>query len=265
MNSLPLNFKEANRNIGWVLLVGIALGIANYSLGAWPTLGQSLVQQIVMSLVIGYSLLVLVSNAKLFLDKKNPLLQYTILFSLFALIGFIGTEIEFVVRAFLFQDGDYQFLSGGGIYLFNCILSSIIGHWTYRWYEEKNKPKEIVPTIIPEASKETIQNVPIKKGEIITLFDIENIIYFEAYDNYSFLYDIDGNKHLCNYSLAYLEKKLDSNFVRVHRKYILHKNQIAKIQPHLKGRFVIEFKDKKQSSIISSTSYTDVIKEIIKL
>ena len=273
MKSGLINFKEANKYIGWVLVVGVALGIANYSLGVWPTLGQSCVQQIIMSLVIGYSLLVVVSNAPNWFAKKKPATEYILLFCIFILIGFIGTEIENLVRSFLFQDGAYQFLGGGGTYLFNGILSAILGYGTYTLFQYKNKSTETslpknnptAQTIRPTKLKERIQNVPIKKGEVVTLFPVNEIIYFEAYDNYSFLFDIHGAKHLCNYSLAYLEKRLDDNYIRVHRKYILHQHQIVQIQPHLKGRFIISFKDQKKSSIISSASYTEIIKELIKL
>ena len=48
------SFKIANQNLPWILLIGFALGFANYFLGLWPTLGQSLVQQVTISLVVGY-------------------------------------------------------------------------------------------------------------------------------------------------------------------------------------------------------------------
>ncbi len=273
MNSVPFKFREANQYIGWILAVGVALGIANYALGIWPTLGQSLVQQIIMSFIIGYSLLVVVSNAPIWFIKKKLTTKYFFLFFIFVLIGLIGTEIEYMVRSFLFQNGAYQFLDGGGTYLFNAILSAILGYSTYSLFQQKSKAK-LSASSHPETTshltalpklQEHIQNIPIKKGEIVTLFPIKEIIYFEAYDNYSFLFDIHGAKHLCGYSLVYLEKKLDDNFIRVHRKYMLHRHQIAQIQPHLKGRFIITFGDKKQSSIISSASYTEIIKELTKL
>lgn len=273
MNTVFINFKEANNYLGWIIAVGIALGIANYSLGFWPTLGQSCVQQIIMSLVIGYSLLVVVSNVPKWFANQQPIAEYTFLFCIFIIIGCIGTEIENLVRSFLFQEGPYQFLGGGGTYLFNGILSVILGYGTYSFFQNKNRSiqnsstdSDPAPEITnPPKLKDQIQNVPIKKGEVVTLFPVEEIIYFEAYDNYSFLFDIHGAKHLCNYSLGYLEKKLDDNFIRVHRKYILHRHQIVQIQPHLKGRFVISFKDQKKSSIISSASYTETIKALIKL
>jgi len=146
------------------------------------------------------------------------------------------------------------------------VLSMILGFMTHSWINLKSK-KAIAKESLEEIPKteENLSSIPIKQGEAILLYPIEDIIYLEAYDNYSFLHDLNGNRFLCNYSLIFLEQKLDQNFLRVHRKYLLNKNNIHQIKPHLKGRFIIEFKDKKRTTINSSSPYSDTIKELIKL
>ncbi|MEM6801010.1 MAG: LytTR family DNA-binding domain-containing protein, partial [Bacteroidota bacterium] len=79
------------------------------------------------------------------------------------------------------------------------------------------------------------------------------------------LYDMEGKKSLGTDPLAFLEKRLPDNFLRAHRKYLINKMLIHQIKPHLKGRYVIEFKDKGNSSITSSQSYTEAIKSLIRL
>ena len=268
MKSPPISFQEANENLKWIGLVGLALGIANFALGTWPTLGQSIVQSMVMSLVIGYSIFLIIFNLPHFVSENISDFKKQLLFLFaFCLLGLVGSEIEALVRTFLFQQGEYHFLGGGGIYLFNAILTSILGFGTNKWLSvtkiaapqiEDSPPLEISNT-------ELLTTIPIKQGENISLHSLESILYFEAYDNYSFLFDLEGKKHLCNYSLLFLEKKLPPNFIRIHRKHLINKNQISQIKPHLKGRYVLVFKDKKQSSITSSNSYTEVIKSLIKL
>lgn len=259
-------FHESNRYLLWILLVGIALGVANYTLGIWPTLGQSLIQQIIMSFVIGYSLIFVSIGSKDWLPSNFKEWQkYGILFLIFGLIGALGTETEALVKQFLFQQGEYRFFGNHG-YAFNMVLSMILGFMTYSWINlkaAKTNPKESLEVISKE--EENLASIPIKQGEAILLHPIEDIIYFEAYDNYSFLHDLNGNRYLCNYSLIFLEQRLAQNFLRVHRKYLLNKNQIHQVKPHLKGRFVIEFKDKNRTTINSSTTYSDAIKELIKL
>lgn len=269
MKSTQFSFKEANDYLKWICLVGVALGVANFALGIWPTLGQSIAQSLVMSLVVGYSLILFVTNLSHFTSENiSGFNKNLILLIGFCSIGFIGSEIELVVRKFLFQQGEYHFLGGGGIYLFNAILTSLIGFTTYSRFGglvKDSKPQIEIPPPTEPSNPEILTTIPIKQGENINLFPLESIIYFEAYDNYSFLFDLEGKKHLCNYSLLFLEKKLPQNFSRIHRKHLINKNQISQIKPHLKGRYIIVFKDKKQSSITSSNSYTEVIKSIIKL
>ncbi len=264
MKPLPISFKAANQQLIWVLLIGVALGVANYALGAWPNLGHSMIQQCIISLVIGYSILLISFNAPQWFTKlKHPNWAYVILVILFAFVGVLGSEVQLLVEGLVFQGGSYQFLAGGGIYLFNAILTILLGFLTYRW-AAPTLPSEELPTedLSPEPP---LDKIPIRRGEAILLHSVDEISFFEAYDNYSFLHDLAGDKHLCNYSLAFLEKRLDANFLRVHRKYLINQRHIHQIKPHLKGRFVIEFNDQKRSAITTGSTYNDAIKGIIKL
>lgn len=256
MKVMDIHFKEANQYILWVLGVGVALGVASFSLGFWDTLGQALVQQLLISFVIGYGIFLAIFNLPQHLPIKK---QYFVLAVLFVLIGILGTEVEQLVKVFLFQQGTYRFPNTNA-YLFNVILTFILGGGCYAFL---NKTVEQQEVSIPLASVPT--NIPIRQGESVQLYDLDQVIYFEAYDNYSFLYDLKANKQLCNYSLRYLEDTLGDNFIRVHRKYLINQTQIRKITPHFKGRFVIEFKDQARSSITSSSSYTDLIKGLMKI
>ncbi|MEM9525496.1 MAG: hypothetical protein AAGA31_02755 [Bacteroidota bacterium] len=51
--------QRANKYLPWIFAVGLALGVANYALGIWPSLGRSMVLQLVISYLIGYPLLLL--------------------------------------------------------------------------------------------------------------------------------------------------------------------------------------------------------------
>lgn len=269
MQQASLSFKEANQNLLWIILVGIGIGIANYAMGHWPNLGQSLVQHVLISLFIGYFLLVICENGLLRLKAAQPdILEYLVLSLLFALVGFIGSEVEPLVRSLVFNQGEYQFFSVPGTNYFNTVISIILG-FTFlnltRLKQAKQETEEMSKEEETENLKDFLQAIPIKQGEAIALHNVEDILYFEAYDNYSFLYDTKGNKLLCNYSLSFLENRLGEVFLRVHRKYIINTSHIHLIKPHLKGRYVIEFKDQKRSTITSSASYTEAIKALIKL
>ncbi|MEL6274640.1 MAG: LytTR family DNA-binding domain-containing protein [Bacteroidota bacterium] len=264
-----ISFQAANKNLTWVLLVGIGLGVASYGMGHWPSLGQSLVQQILISLTVGYSLFVVAENhSNWSVNLTSPHLQSGFLVLLFIFVGLLGEVVMRLVRSFLFQQEAFQLLGGGGSYLFNVILSIILGYGTHTFLKASKSTAQPIPA--PQVAFDTtitpsVQSIPVKQGESIVLYPTDTVTHFEAYDNYSFLYDLEGNRHLCNYSLRYLQDKLPDNFLRVHRKYIVNKDQIKRIQPHLKGRYHIQLHSKNNSSITSSNGYADVIKSLIKL
>jgi len=124
-----VNFKEANQNLILIIAIGVALGVANYALGVWPTLGQSLVQQVSISLVIGYTLILIAANSlEWFTDSTSDFKKYILLIVLFGLVGIVGSEIDGIVRTYAFQQATYTFLQLNGLHLlfdwsFACFLN----------------------------------------------------------------------------------------------------------------------------------------------
>ncbi|MEL6653840.1 MAG: LytTR family DNA-binding domain-containing protein [Bacteroidota bacterium] len=162
-------------------------------------------------------------------------------------------------------------------YLFNSIISLALG---FSFFLNKNlfptedslitqtQKSEIETASEGEVSPESlspISKVPVKKGETIILIPTEEIVYVEAYDNYSFLFDAKANKMLCDYSLGFLEKRLDQSFMRIHRKHIVNSRHIKQIKPHLNGRYLIEFAHPKLETITSSKSYAPIMRKLVKI
>jgi DNA-binding LytR/AlgR family response regulator len=94
---------------------------------------------------------------------------------------------------------------------------------------------------------------------------IRDVLYLEAYDNYSFVYDTAGDRYLCSHALGFMERQLGDGFLRVHRKYLIQKSRVSSITPHLKGRYVIEFDGAKKPTLISSSGYTEAVKSLFRL
>jgi hypothetical protein len=250
-----------------ILLVGLALGLANYSLGLYESLGRSMVLQVIISLLIGYPSLVLGHNASRYWPEGTPAYRWQLwLLPVFFLLGLLATEGQLLADHLLFNVQDYHPFQAGGVYLFNGILSSILGLMLNSWHPEAQVSAAEDPVNAPETPRpEILTKIPLRKGETTAFIPLEDITYFEAYDNYSFLYDSDSQRTLCNYSLVHLESRLDDRFLRVHRKYLINTDQIAGITPHLKGRYVITFTDTQSSSIRSSAGYTDSVKALLRL
>lgn len=64
ISHMTLSFRQAKQYWLAIFGIGLALGIANYSLGVWPNLGQSIVLQIIISVVIGYLSLLACFNVR---------------------------------------------------------------------------------------------------------------------------------------------------------------------------------------------------------
>ncbi len=273
MTAKPFYFKEANRFIPYILVIGIGIGTANFTINGGLNWIQWVVQSVVTSFIVGYGLVLIVLNKSWFLAHfKSKLIFYLFFVLAFFLIGVLATEIENLIRSLVFRSQQFALFSAGKMYVFNGIISLILGYSflqnnllkiknTKSQAHLENQKKEVVE----KATSSSINKIPVKQGDNIVLISIEDIVYFEAYDNYSFVYNMEGEKRLCDYSLIFLEKRLNKSFARVHRKYIVNKNHIKQITPHLNGRYLIMFDSSKIDSINSSKGYLETIKGLIKI
>ncbi len=278
MTTVSFNFNIANRYLPHIILIGVGIGTANYIMNGDLNWIQWIIQSVVTSFLVGYALVVIASN-KYWLEwhLKVSLRMYVTLFLVFFLVGAFASEVEQMIRSLVFHNGEYQPLSAGRMYMFNGIISLVLGFSFFqntRFFPNENLNAENEQMNISDQkgkaeksleSANSITKVPVKKGGNILLIPIQDIAYFEAYDNYSFLYDLKGEKSLCDYSLLFLEKRLGKKFLRVHRKYIVNSNQIKQFKPHLNGRYLILFDIPGLSPITSSKSYSTIIRKLIKI
>lgn len=94
------------------------------------------------------------------------------------------------------------------------------------------------------------------KGELIKI-KLDDILFLEAYDNYCFMYTLD-NKILLSYTLKSVEERLpNSQFMRVHRSFIININKIRSLH---EGYAFIE-----KHKIPISNSFKDLLMSKIKL
>jgi len=256
MDTALFDFKKANRFLPYIIFAGIGIGTANYILNDNLNWIQSCIQSLSTSFIIGYTLLIVGLNIfwfKKYFNSKGKLYMFTLI--IFFLAGVLATEVEHIIRSLVFQSQSFQPFTAGKMYLFNGIISLVLGFNYLQNNLKKNKVDKL---------EDQIDSVPVKQGKNILLIPIKDVVYFEAFDNYSFVYNVIGEKKLCDYSLSFLEKRLSEKFSRVHRKYIVNKNQIKQIKPHLNGRYLIEFNNK-LTTITSSKGYSSVIRKLIKI
>jgi len=274
---VQFNLKKANRFLPHILLIGVGIGTANYIMNGNLNWIQWVIQSLSTSLLIGYTLVALATNKYWLESNIRPFLKlYFILFLAFFLIGIIATEVEQFIKTLIFSIEDYQFFSAGKMYLFNGIISVVLGFsffQTKHFFPNENFNLNQEQSSLPNQnksekisdSKTPLIKLPVKQGENILLIPIENIAYLEAFDNYSFVYDLKGGKRLCDYSLLFLQERLGENFIRIHRKFIVNISHVKQIKPHSNSRYRILFDTVGLSPIVSSKSYSAIIRTLIRI
>lgn len=113
------------------------------------------------------------------------------------------------------------------------------------FYESQRKPKQ--------------SSLAVKSGNKIILLDFEDITFLKADDKYVSV-NTENKTYLCEKTLSTLDNDLPEDFIRVHRSFIINKIWIAEIHKYFKGRLLIVLDDKERTSIITSDSYTSIVK-----
>lgn len=81
-----------------------------------------------------------------------------------------------------------------------------------------------------QATRTSVERIPVEKGGRKVLVPIDQIRYIEAKDDYSCIYT-DTDRYLSTTSLAQLENKLaPHNFFRVHRGYIVNLDYVENVE-----------------------------------
>ena len=81
-------------------------------------------------------------------------------------------------------------------------------------------------------SPEQHNRVVVKTGNNIRIIPMQEIVYIQADDDYVKIFTKDGS-YLKKKTISYFEKVMDSSqFVRVHRSYILQVQQVTRIEPY---------------------------------
>jgi two-component system LytT family response regulator len=110
-----------------------------------------------------------------------------------------------------------------------------------------------------------IKTLTVKKGSKFTLVQLSDIVYFEAYDKYTFVHTLNGDKLFCDHMLALLEEKLSDDFIRVQKSYIINKQKILEIHKYSNNRFVMVMNNMDATRIVTGPSYFTIVKEAFEV
>ncbi|HSH64901.1 MAG TPA: LytTR family transcriptional regulator DNA-binding domain-containing protein, partial [Bacteroidia bacterium] len=97
--------------------------------------------------------------------------------------------------------------------------------------------------------------IVVKKGSDIRIIPIEDVYFIEAYDDYVKIF-VKDSYYLKKKTMNYYEQVLDeSNFIRVHRSFIINLNQLTKIEALEKNNYIAILKNDTRIPI-SRNSYS---------
>jgi two-component system LytT family response regulator len=101
-------------------------------------------------------------------------------------------------------------------------------------------------------NQESANRVVVKVKNEIKIISVSEIKYLEANDDYVNIYTKEG-KFLKNKTLSFFEKSFEpSQFVRVHRSYLVNISEISKIEPYEKDGYLVKLRDGERIPISKS-------------
>ena len=79
------------------------------------------------------------------------------------------------------------------------------------------------------------------------------------------IHDLEGNEYITDYTLKSIEPKTPKDFIRIHRSYIVNTKAIKEIHKYFNGKYACVLRDKPQSKVVSSLSYTEQVKALFRI
>jgi two-component system LytT family response regulator len=102
--------------------------------------------------------------------------------------------------------------------------------------QEPGQPEKLLEKL-PKPS-EPVNRIVVRKGNNINFITVDQVKYIEAQDDYVMIHHASG-KSLKQASMKYFEENLPfSDFVRIHRSFIVNVSEIKQIEPYSKDNHV---------------------------
>ncbi|MDX2442854.1 MAG: LytTR family DNA-binding domain-containing protein [Bacteroidales bacterium] len=117
-------------------------------------------------------------------------------------------------------------------------------------------------TAMRHANGEYLKRIVVKSKSNIHVIKLEELIYLEAMDDYVMIYT-EGQRYMKQRSLKYYEEHLNpSDFVRVHRSYIIRISQISRLEQYEKESYKLTLVNNSQVPV-SKSGYKR-LKEVLR-
>ncbi|MCR4766029.1 MAG: LytTR family DNA-binding domain-containing protein [Bacteroidaceae bacterium] len=171
-----------------------------------------------------------------------PLVVFTTAYSEYAIEGFKVNAVDYLLKPFGLDD-------------FQRAANKVLRQ--YQLLHQQEASATMAATATPPTTDEGNNVLFVKSEYRMVRIDIARIRYVEAMSEYLRLHLEDESKPvIALLSMKKLEERLPSNFIRVHRSYIVN---VQKIQHIERGRIVMN----KETYIPISEGYKDVFNQFL--
>ncbi|MDL2239798.1 LytTR family transcriptional regulator [Bacteroidales bacterium OttesenSCG-928-L14] len=113
-----------------------------------------------------------------------------------------------------------------------------------------------------EKESKPLERISIKQASEITILKIEEIFHLEAYGDYVLIFT-DKGKYIKEQTMKYFETNLPSQFIRIHRSYIVNTDHIIRLEQYGKENYNIRLKN--GTCLKASISGYKLLKEYLSL
>jgi two-component system LytT family response regulator len=118
---------------------------------------------------------------------------------------------------------------------------------------------ENVERLLSRLAASPMKRLQVRIGDRIVFIEIDEVVYFEAKDKYTYLHTAD-QEYIVDLTLAELESKLDATeFVRIHRSTIVNLKHMVELVKWFGGKYKVKLKDKDRTELVVSRGYVDRI------
>lgn len=151
------------------------------------------------------------------LIDEPPAVIFTTAFDEFAIKAFEASAVDYLLKPFTRERFDRA-----------------VAQFLARHQARTEKPET---TALPQLPGQE-ERVVVKTGSKIRIIPVQEIFYIKADDDYVSIYTADG-RYLKSKTLQHFESTLPPKlFVRVHRSYLVHVEQVTRIEPYEKDSHI---------------------------
>jgi two-component system LytT family response regulator len=120
-----------------------------------------------------------------------------------------------------------------------------------------------VQDVMQQIQQKKTGTITVSMGGRVTVVSYTDIVYLRADQKCIEIHDAQNRKFLVYTSLQKLIEKLPSNFLHVHRAYIINRDYIHVIRKGFRGQLIFEMNDPEQTLIGTGKTYIKAVKEAL--